>query len=204
TYFITDKQADKTNIAAAFENIQRNAKPQDVFVFYYAGHGVVSNKEFYLVPRDVSNLKNVQDELNIKGISATQLQEYAIGIAAQKQAFILDACQSAGAFANMLNADAGQQRSLALLARSTGTHWIAASGSQQFANEFDALGHGAFTFVLLEALKGGALLNNMVTVNGLKNYLQKAVPELMKKYRGTTQYPSSYGFGNDFPVEVKE
>lgn len=204
TYFITDKQADKTTIATAFQNIQRNAKSQDVFVFYYAGHGVVSNKEFYLVPRDVSDLKNVQDELNSKGISATQLQQYAIDIAAQKQAFILDACQSAGAFANMLNAEAGQQRSLALLARSTGTHWIAASGSQQFANEFDALGHGAFTFVLLEALKGGALLNNMVTVNGLKNYLQKAVPELMKKYRGTTQYPSSYGFGNDFPVEVKE
>jgi hypothetical protein len=42
----------------------------------------------------------------------------------------------------------------------------------------------------------------MITVNGLKNYLQLGVPELMKKYSGTLQYPASYGFGNDFPVEI--
>jgi hypothetical protein len=42
----------------------------------------------------------------------------------------------------------------------------------------------------------------MITVNGLKNYIQEQVPELMKKYSGTPQYPASYGLGNDFPVEV--
>ncbi|MEP6611099.1 MAG: hypothetical protein ABJA76_04425, partial [Mucilaginibacter sp.] len=86
--------------------------------------------------------------------------------------------------------------------RSTGTHWIAASGSQQFANEFSQLGHGAFTYVLLKAMKGEAVSNKMVTVNGLKSYLQTEVPDLMKKYNGTPQYPASYGFGSDFPVEV--
>jgi len=28
------------------------------------------------------------------------------------------------------------------------------------------------------------------------------VPLLMKKYNGSAQYPASYGFGNDFPVEI--
>jgi hypothetical protein len=42
----------------------------------------------------------------------------------------------------------------------------------------------------------------MITVNGLKNFLQEQVPLLMKKYNGAAQYPASYGFGNDFPVEV--
>jgi len=39
---------------------------------------------------------------------------------------------------------------------------------------------------------------------GSKNLLQSwpELPELMKKYSGTLQYPASYGFGNDFPVEV--
>jgi hypothetical protein len=55
---------------------------------------------------------------------------------------------------------------------------------------------------LLNALKGGAAANKQITVNGLKNYLQQGVPELMKKYSGTLQYPASYGFGNDFPVEI--
>ena len=116
--------------------------------------------------------------------------------------FILDACQSAGAFAQLVTNDANQQKNLAVVARSTGTHWIAASGSQQFANEFSQLGHGAFTYVLLQALKGEATKNGMITVNGLKGFLQFQVPELMKKYNGTAQSPSSYGFGNDFPVEV--
>jgi WD40 repeat protein len=203
TYFVTDNAATKTGITAAFKQVQETAKPQDVLVFYYAGHGVIGkDKEFYLVPNDVSDLKNVQAELESKGIPAKLLQQYAIDIAAQKQLFILDACQSAGAFNEMLSADGEQQKSIAVVSRSTGTHWMAASGAQQYANEFSQLGHGAFTYVLLEALKGSAAADKMITVNGLKNYLQQEVPELMKKYSGTLQYPASYGFGNDFPVEV--
>ena len=89
-----------------------------------------------------------------------------------------------------------------MIARSTGTHWMAASGSTETAKEFGELGHGVFTYSLLEALKGKAASNKMITVNGLKNYLQTIVPELIKKYGGNSQYPASYGFGNDFPVEI--
>ncbi len=203
TWFVTDNEANKKGILDAFAEVQKTAKPLDVFVFYYAGHGVIGkDKEFYLVPNDVSNLKNAQTELETKGIPAKILQKYAIDIAAQKQLFILDACQSAGAFNEMLTADGDQQKSIAVVSRSTGTHWMAASGAQQYANEFSQLGHGAFTYVLLEALKGSAATDKMITVNGLKNYLQQGVPELMKKYSGTLQYPASYGFGNDFPVEI--
>jgi hypothetical protein len=56
--------------------------------------------------------------------------------------------------------------------------------------------------VLLQALKGEAATNKMITVNGLKNFLQLQVPVLMKKYNGMQQVPASYGFGNDFPVEI--
>ncbi|MBK7213225.1 MAG: caspase family protein [Bacteroidales bacterium] len=203
TWFVTDNAANKQGILGAFSEVQKIAKPQDVFVFYYAGHGLIGkDKEFYLIPNDVSDLKNVQTELTIKAIPAKLLQKYAVDILAQKQLFILDACQSAGAFESMLSNDGDQQKSIAVVARSTGTHWMAASGAQQFANEFSQLGHGAFTYVLLEALKGSAAADKMITVNGLKSYLQKGVPELMKKYSGTLQYPASYGFGNDFPVEI--
>ena len=123
TYFVTKSTADKIGITNAFKQVQQNAKPQDVFIFYYAGHGVIgNNKEFYLVPTDVSNLKNVQVELEQKGIASKLLQQYAIDIQAQKQLFILDACQSAGAFEKLLSNDGDQQKSLAVVARSTGTH----------------------------------------------------------------------------------
>lgn len=204
THFITDEMANKKGITDAFMQVKKEAKPQDVFVFYYAGHGVIAGKEkeFYLVPTDVDDLKNVDEILKEKGIAARMIQEYAVDIQAQKQLFILDACQSAGAFQELLSSDANQQKSIAMVARSTGTHWMAASGAQQFANEFSQLGHGAFTYVLLQALKGEAAANKMITVNGLKQFLQLKVPELMKKYNGTAQYPASYGFGADFPVEL--
>ncbi len=203
THFVTDGQANKQGIQQAFAEVQKTAKATDVFIFYYAGHGVIGkDREFYLVPADVSDLKNVQTELEQKGIPSGLLQQYAIDIQAQKQLFILDACQSAGAFEAMLSNNGDQQKSIAVVARSTGTHWMAASGAQQYANEFSQLGHGAFTYVLLEALKGSAASDKMITVNGLKSYLQQGVPELMKKYSGTLQYPASYGFGNDFPVEI--
>jgi WD40 repeat protein len=204
TYFITDAQADKKAITDAFAQVKKQAKPQDVFIFYYAGHGVIADKqkEFYLVPTDVDDLKNVDEILKEKGIAAKLIQEYAIDIQAQKQLFILDACQSAGAFQQLLSAEANQQKSISMVARSTGTHWMAASGAQQFANEFSQLGHGAFTYVLLQALRGEAAANKMITVNGLKNFLQLKVPELMKKYNGSAQYPASYGSGSDFPVEL--
>ena len=203
TYFVTDDQADKNGMLKALSEVQKAAKPNDLFVFYYAGHGVIGkDNEFYLVPNDVTDLKNVNEALTQHGIQAKVLQQFAIDIQAQKQLFILDACQSAGAFEALLTGDAEKQKSIALVSRSTGTHWMAASGAQQFANEFSQLGHGAFTYVLLEALKGAAVTNKLVTVNGLKNYLQEEVPALMRKYSGTLQYPASYGFGNDFPVEI--
>ncbi len=203
TYFVTNNTADKAGITDAFKQVQQNAKAPDVFIFYYAGHGVIGkDKEFYLVPTDVSDLKNVQTELEQKGIASKLLQQYAIDIQAQKQLFILDACQSAGAFEKLLSNDGDQQKSIAVVSRSTGTHWMAASGAMQYANEFSSLGHGAFTYVLLQALKGEAASNKMITVNGLKSFLQIQVPLLMKKYNGAAQYPASYGFGNDFPVEV--
>ena len=203
TYFVTDDAASKKGITDAFAAVQQNAKPQDVFIFYYAGHGVIGkDKEFYLVPTDVSNLADVQTELEQKGIPSKLLQQYAIEIQAQKQLFILDACQSAGAFETLMSNDGNQQKSLAVVARSTGTHWMAASGAKQYANEFASLGHGVFTYILLQALKGEAANNKQITVNGLKNFLQIQVPALMKKYNGEEQYPASYGFGNDFTVEI--
>lgn len=201
SYLIADDDASRAGILAAFETIKKSAKPEDVFVFYYAGHGYIhpSNKEFYLVSADVAD---GGESLLKNGISAKELQAFAVDIPAQKQLFIMDACQSAGAFEQMLKHDGEQQKNLALIARSTGTHWMAASGSSETAKEFGELGHGVFTYSLLQALKGKAVMNKMITVNGLKNYLQEIVPELVKKYGSSGQYPASYGFGNDFPLEV--
>jgi Caspase domain len=204
--FIGDEKATKAGIITELEKIKAAANPKDVFIFYYAGHGVLNEKkEFFLVPHDVTQLYGNDDALAQKGLSANQLQQFSKDIKAQKQLFILDACQSAGALDQVVAMrGAAEEKAIAQLARSTGTHWLTASGSEQFASEFQQLGHGTFTYVLLQALSGKADKggDKKITVKELDTYLQEYVPELTAKYKGTPQYPASYGFGNDFPIGV--
>ncbi|RMB62894.1 hypothetical protein EAX61_04780 [Dokdonia sinensis] len=202
--FIKDTEATKEKITQALKSIAQEAQPQDIFIFYYAGHGVMNNeKEFYIVPTDVTQLYGNDTSLAQKGISASDLKELSTNILAQKQLYILDACQSAGALNTIAARGAAEEKAIAQLARSTGTHWLTASGSEQFATEFAELGHGVFTYALLEALSGKADSGDKrITVNELKAYLESRVPEISEKYKGSPQYPSSFGFGQDFPVSL--
>lgn len=203
--FLSDEKATKVGISAELEKVKAAAKPQDVFIFYFAGHGVMNdNKQFFIVPFDVTQLYGNDDALAQKGFSANLIQQYSKDIKAQKQLFVLDACQSAGALDQIVVArGAAEEKAIAQLARSTGTHWLTASGSEQFASEFSQLGHGTFTYVLLEALSGKADTgDHKITIKEIDAYLQSQVPELTAKYRGTPQYPASYGYGNDFPLII--
>jgi len=205
TTILNDADATKEGITAAFEKIKAAASPQDLFIFYYAGHGVVNDKkEFFLVPYDVTQLYGNDGALAQKGFSAAALQQMSKEIKAQKQLFILDACQSAGALEVVAGSrGAAEEKAIAQLARATGTQWLTASGSEQFASEFSQLGHGSFTWCLLEAFKGDANpVDKKLTVKQLDAYLQTKVPEITQKYKGTPQYPASYSYGNDFPIII--
>lgn len=205
TYYISDSSATKDGIQTALEKIKQNARPDDLFIFYFAGHGALDDKnDFYLIPYDVTQLYGNNQLLQQSAISSSLIQLYSKDIKAQKQLFILDACQSAGALGNVVAMrGSAEEKAIAQLARSTGTHWLTASGSDQFANEFSQLGHGSFTYCLLEALQGKADNGDKkVTVKEIDAYLQSIVPEITKKYKGTAQYPASFGYGNDFPVII--
>jgi uncharacterized caspase-like protein len=207
---IRNKDFDKKNILTALEAVQQESKEQDMLIFYYAGHGVMSegatqDPDFFLVPHDVTQLYGRDDMLHGKAISASDLKEISRKINAQKQVFILDACQSAAALDAVTRRGVAEERAIAQLARSTGTFWITATGSEQFATEFESLGHGVFTYALVEGLNGkadGGNPDNKITVRELNAYLESRVPELAEKYKGTPQFPSGYSFGNDFPLVV--
>ena len=209
---IYDEQAVKPVIEKTIQNIISMAKPEDVFVFYYAGHGVMSSKtqkgnaDFYLVPHDVTQLYGREELLEEKGISAAELKEWFKLIPAQKQLVVLDACQAGGAVETFARRGAAEQKAIAQLARSTGIVILASSGTEQFASEFRELGHGLFTYALLQALSGQADGGNppdrKITVKEVEAYINDRVPELAHQYRGSVQYPNSYAVGNDFPLAL--
>ncbi|MEQ8339005.1 MAG: caspase family protein, partial [Cyclobacteriaceae bacterium] len=200
----------KSKVQSVFANVMSKSREQDLLIFYYAGHGVMSKgldapAEFFLVPHDVTQIYGRDELLFQKALAASELKEISKNINAQKQLFILDACQSAAALDAIASRGILEEKAIAQLARSTGTFWITATGSEQFATEFETIGHGVFTYALLEGLKGaadGANGDKKITVRELSAYLEEQVPELAEKYQGTPQYPSSYSFGNDFPVMI--
>ncbi|MFM9074196.1 MAG: caspase domain-containing protein, partial [Bacteroidota bacterium] len=209
SHAIRNDKAIKANILQTFREIQASAKEQDMLVVYYAGHGIIpedesGNSDFYLALHDLTQLYGRTDQLAEKAMSATEIKTLAQDINAQKQVFLLDACQSAGALEAAAKRGVVEERAIAKLARSTGTFWITASGSTQFATEFEQLGHGVFTYALLEGLKGNADINKdgNLTIRELSVFIEDQVPQLTEQYKGTAQYPSSYSFGNDFPLTV--
>ncbi|WP_165779323.1 caspase family protein [Brumimicrobium salinarum] len=211
TYSLKDNKATKDEIHSVFEELISNIKPKDVFVFYYAGHGVMSTPvetakaDFYIMTH---NMTSFYDEglLKSEGISATELLEFSKKISAQKQLFILDACHSGGALNVLATRGAdNREKAIAQLARNTGTFFLTASQDIQYANESSDLKHGLFTYAILEVLDGRSSIlqigqDKKVTVNEIKTYVEERVPELSEKYHGGAQYPTSYSFGQDFPI----
>ncbi len=206
---IYDEEATKENITSAFKAMISRAKPEDVFMFYYAGHGTLdeeNNEEYYLVPTDITKLYGDPEQLHARGISATDIKGFLTQIKSQKQIVLMDACHSGGALKSLSTRGvATDEKAMVQLARSSGVVMIASSGTKQLATEFEALKHGVFTYALLEALDGKADNGDRkITVNELKFYMEDRVPELTKQYGGQAQYPTGYITGNDFPISVIE
>jgi WD40 repeat protein len=201
-------KATKTSIIEQFKTLQTQIDAEDVLVFYYAGHGVMSqniNPDFYLVTYALTNLYGSQALLDKEGVSATELLAFSKNIKAQKQLFILDACHSGGAINTIASRGASREKAIAQLARNTGTFFLTASQDAQYANESGDLKHGLFTYALLEVLTGkdtASSTDGKITINEIKTYVDERVPELSEKYHGSAQYPTSYSFGQDFPIVI--
>lgn len=206
--YLKNSEVTRERILQVFESLKSKANQEDVFVFYYAGHGVMSEEktsQFYIVPYDVTQLYGNNDMLKNKAISADELQTFSTELKAQKQMFVFDACQSGGMTELLALRGAAEEKAIAQLARSTGTYWLAASSSQQFATEFSELGHGIFTYSIILGLQGRAdagSKDKKITIMELSAFINDKVPELSEKHKGEPQYPTSYGYGQDFPIII--
>lgn len=200
-----DDQATRSNILSKLDQLAQSIHPEDVFIFYYAGHGSMVDNKFYFIPTETLRLYD-PSSLHKDAIEASALQEKLKQIKALKQLIIMDACQSGGTVELLANRGAGEEKAIAQLSRSAGIHVMASAGSEQFAAEFTELGHGLFTYVLLRALQGeadGAPKDGKVTIYELKSFIDDQVPEMTRKLKGKPQYPYTFSRGQDFPVVIE-
>lgn len=206
--FVKNSDAKKSRVFEAMDQLAAKAQEQDVFVFYYAGHGVMSEGsenpiDFYLALHDVTQMYGRDDQLALKGISAIELRDKLSLIKAQKQLIIFDACQSGGAVETFARRGAAEEKAMLQLARSSGVVLIASTGSDQYASEFDELGHGVFTYSILEGMNGkadGMSGDKKITVKELESWVNDRVPSLSQQHKGSIQFPQSWSKGQDFPI----
>jgi uncharacterized caspase-like protein len=201
-----DTEATRTRILGALDELAGRIGPEDVFIFFYAGHGSMIDNHFYFIPTETSRLYD-ERSLSKDALDASVLQEKFKAIKALKQLIIMDACQSGGSVELLATRGAGEEKAIAQLSRSAGIHIMASAGSEQFASEFTSLGHGLFTSVLLRALQGeadGAPKDGKVTIYELKSFIDDQVPEASRKLKGNPQYPYTFSRGQDFPLVLQE
>ncbi|MFN3404374.1 MAG: caspase family protein [Cytophagaceae bacterium] len=199
-----DKDATKKNILDTLVKLAQTIRKNDVFIFFYAGHGSMADEKFYFIPVESTRLYDPAI-LNKEAIEAGILQHHLREIKALKQIVIMDACHSGGSVELLAARGSSEEKAIAQLSRSAGIHILASSSEDQTSKEVKELGHGIFTYLLLNALKGeadGSPKDGKITVFELKSYLDDQTPELNKKYSGKPQYPFTFSRGQDFPIII--
>jgi WD40 repeat protein len=195
-YSLLNDQATGVSIRSLFDDVAKKAQPQDTLLIYLAGHGDTADDEWYFIPHNVL-APEIKAELKRDGISNMAIGEAIKRCKAQKVFVMIDACKSGRLVVALRSTE--ERKALVQLARSTGTYIISASTDQQYAAEIRQLGHGVFTYTLLEGLQGKAG-EKKVTVEGLIHYVKNRLPELTEKHGMGAQYPVSWGSGMDFPI----
>ncbi len=204
SYTIYDKDATKARILSTIDEITRIIKKEDVFIFFYAGHGSSEDNVFYFITSEVTGLYQ-QDKLK-SALRVNELQEKFKLLPSLKQVIFIDACHSGGSVEALAMRGATEEKALAQLSRSSGVHVMASSESDQQSAEIKSLGHGVFTYVLLEALNGkadGAPADSKITVYEIKSYIDDQVPEVSYNLIRHKQFPSTFSIGHDFPIVME-
>jgi WD40 repeat protein len=196
---IYDEEATKEGILAKLRELEKT-HPQDAVLIYLAGHGENVKDVWYFIPHELTYPER-EEAVQTKGISSIEFSASMKNIRAQKILLLVDACKSGAVLVAFRGFE--DRKALSQLSRSTGTHVVAASTKDQFAAEVRELGHGVFTYTLLEGLKGKAAGgSDTVTVRRLMGYIEEQLPEISKKYKQEAQFPVVDSRGMDFPLVI--
>jgi WD40 repeat protein len=187
----------KANFKKAFADAT-NARPADILVVYFAGHGITrenSDTYYYLTKEARTKDSSVLSDSGIRErttVSSEELAEWTRRIPALKQVMILDTC-AAGAAAEKLveqrSLPRDQIRAIERLKDRTGFHILMGSAADAVSYEATSYGQGLVTYSLLQGMSGAALRDEeYVDVQTLFQYTVNKVPELAEGL-GSIQRP---------------
>jgi hypothetical protein len=196
-----DEQVSLENVAALKKSLMASAI-NDKVIISYSGHGLLSSSYDYYLSTYAVNFAKPE----INGLPYESLESLLDSIPARKKLMLIDACHSgevdkeemqqyravknqnrtpglkgldientdSTSKLGMKNSFELMQELFANVGRSTGTTIISAAAGTQLAQERGDLKNGVFTYSILEYLQS----HPSVSISGLKDYVNKRVPEL--------------------------
>ena len=195
TLVLTDEEVTRESILASMERVNGQAGPDDVAVIFVAGHGVqdLATGSYYFLPYPA-----MAENVLTAGLRMSDFDEMVRALRRNVRAVVLmlDTCH-AGALRLASAGLAPTDDSAARLSAGDGFFLLAATKPGQDSKEKPELGHGAFTYALLEGLQGAADADRdgVVSVSDLFSYVAREVPRLT----GGLQQPYHRVEGTDLP-----
>jgi uncharacterized caspase-like protein len=191
---LTDKEATKTSILGKINELSQVIKPQDSFILFVAGHGVLLQNQYYMLTHDFNG-----DVSETNMISSNEIVEMSKNIKSLSQLFIFDTCHAGGV--DTIISGLYDAR-MSVLAKKMGLHIYASASDKQTAMD-GYKGNGLFTYTLLDGLNNNKEADKnkdgKVTVVGLGEYSKKMTTNLSKEV-GHEQTPLIINFGKDSPI----
>jgi len=201
-FLMTDKmegQMEPTNINVVkrLGILAKQVQPQDTFVFYFSGHGIVNDGSSFLLA--VNSDTATQDTLEMSAVPLDRVSKILSLVKAQQLLTVIDACRNnpetgRSGEDNVLTDDFSKGFKIRRSSSNGGQPSVSATlyacNVGERAYEWADKGHGVFSYYLLEGLNGEAVNSQgEVTVTGLAEYTQSKVVKWAEEFRGKRQTP---------------
>jgi len=202
TIVLTDRNATREQIRGKMSEILRSVGRVDTVILFFAGHGDTEKGVYYYLPydADITNLKATC-------ISIVDLSSFARMLPANKMAIFLDTCKSGSATEDLstvaLKRGYGDRRIIANLAKERGIVVFSSSSPAQDAYEIKAIGHGIFTYCMLDALRNrrdDIVNGKLISIARLLSLVNRTTRDTAYQYLKMEQSPILYMFGDDFGI----
>jgi hypothetical protein len=177
-----ERQPTRGNILRRLSNMAAVIPQDGLLLLSFAGHGIERSGQAFLLPSD-SQVSNDVDLLEQTAINVSQIKDRIKKIGVTQVLLILDACRNDPV--GRANADnpltAAYTRGFNFDVRNREVQAFATLYATEVghrAYEYREKKQGYFTWILVEALRGGAANERgEVTLAGLVKYLQERVPK---------------------------
>ncbi|THD76266.1 hypothetical protein E7681_00015 [Thalassobius vesicularis] len=159
-------EPDARTVSSELVDFLAKPGPDDTTVIFVAGHGMNLEEQYFLLPTD-AQMRG--DKWRTSSLVDWSVIQEEIGYAQGRRILVLDTCHAANAFNAKLEKEAADARVIV----------FSATAANNTAGERTDLGHGIFTYAMLEGLKGAAdPKGEGVRLLGLADYVYHEVVRL--------------------------